>query len=213
MQWSKISSNINSIRDIYVSYHNKGSRLFPKEQSDSLKNDSLEIFRCHPQLNTRMKEWDPTFEILTLNKWYIYWDICDALRDLVPFLQFKKHEKHPWRSVNLSKVAGFTKINTTPWVFLTFSNCTNGTTSCNAPYIVSRWRLLKGKCASLHNISRIHKKYIRKVLGSFLFHWILLPRYKLNKANCRPTPICTDVLNLYGSTKNNCKVYYNRLFE
>ena len=25
---------------------------------------------------------------------------CDALRDLVPFLQFKKREKHPWRSVN-----------------------------------------------------------------------------------------------------------------
>ena len=22
---------------------------------------------------------------------------CDALRDLVPFAQFKKHEKHPWR--------------------------------------------------------------------------------------------------------------------
>ena len=26
--------------------------------------------------------------------------ICDALRDLVLFVQFKKHEKHPWRSVN-----------------------------------------------------------------------------------------------------------------
>ena len=32
---------------------------------------------------------------------------CGALRDLVPFVQFKKREKHPWRSVNLSKVAGF----------------------------------------------------------------------------------------------------------
>ena len=32
--------------------------------------------------------------------------ICDALRDLVPFVQFKKREKHPWRSVNFSKVAG-----------------------------------------------------------------------------------------------------------
>ena len=28
------------------------------------------------------------------------WDNCDALRDLVPFVQFKKSEKHPWRSVN-----------------------------------------------------------------------------------------------------------------
>ena len=31
---------------------------------------------------------------------------CDALRDLVAFVQFKKLEKHPWRSVNFSKVAG-----------------------------------------------------------------------------------------------------------
>ena len=34
-------------------------------------------------------------------------EICDALRDLVPFVQFKEREKHPWRSVNFSKVAGF----------------------------------------------------------------------------------------------------------
>ena len=33
--------------------------------------------------------------------------ICNALRVLVPFLQFKKHEKHPWSSVTSSKVAGF----------------------------------------------------------------------------------------------------------
>ena len=26
--------------------------------------------------------------------------ICGALHDLVPFVQFKKREKHPWRSVN-----------------------------------------------------------------------------------------------------------------
>ena len=32
--------------------------------------------------------------------------ICDALRDLVPSVQFKKREKNPWRSVNFSKVAG-----------------------------------------------------------------------------------------------------------
>ena len=32
--------------------------------------------------------------------------ICDALRYLVPFVQFKKRKKHPWRSVNFSKVVG-----------------------------------------------------------------------------------------------------------
>ena len=36
-------------------------------------------------------------------------EICGALRDLVPFVQFKKREKYPWRSVNFSKVAGFSK--------------------------------------------------------------------------------------------------------
>ena len=28
--------------------------------------------------------------------------MCDALRDLVPFVQFKKREKHPWKSVTFS---------------------------------------------------------------------------------------------------------------
>ena len=30
--------------------------------------------------------------------------ICGALHDLVPFVQFKKREKHPWRSVNFVKL-------------------------------------------------------------------------------------------------------------
>ena len=34
--------------------------------------------------------------------------ICGALRDLVPFVQFKKREEQPWKSANFSKVAGFT---------------------------------------------------------------------------------------------------------
>ena len=40
---------------------------------------------------------------------------CDVLRDLVLFVQFKKREKHPRRSVNFSNF-----INTPPLVFLTF---------------------------------------------------------------------------------------------
>ena len=32
--------------------------------------------------------------------------ISDVLRSLVPFVQFKKCEKHPWRGVTFSKVAG-----------------------------------------------------------------------------------------------------------
>ena len=33
--------------------------------------------------------------------WVVVSYIYDALRDLVPFIQFKKREKHPWKSVTL----------------------------------------------------------------------------------------------------------------
>ena len=51
--------------------------------------------------------------------------ICDVLRDLEPFVQFKKREKHSWRRVTFSTVAAFkacdfTKSNNPPWVFFTF---------------------------------------------------------------------------------------------
>ena len=42
---------------------------------------------------------------------------CGALRDLVPFVQFKKREKHPWRSVNFSKVAKLTLLHDVFHVF------------------------------------------------------------------------------------------------
>ena len=32
--------------------------------------------------------------------------MCDTLCDLVPFVQFKKPENLPWRSVTFNKVAG-----------------------------------------------------------------------------------------------------------
>ena len=44
--------------------------------------------------------------------------MCGALHDLVPFVQFKKQEKHPWRIVNFT--CNFTKINIPPWVFFAF---------------------------------------------------------------------------------------------
>ena len=34
----------------------------------------------------------------------------DVSPDLVPFVQFKKREKHPWRSITFSKVAGFLQL-------------------------------------------------------------------------------------------------------
>ena len=44
--------------------------------------------------------------------------ICNTLRDLVPFAQFQKREKHVWRSFTFSKVAGLS--NSPPCVFFTF---------------------------------------------------------------------------------------------
>ena len=36
--------------------------------------------------------------VCNIADWY-WWNIWNALRNLVPFIQFKKREKHPWRSV------------------------------------------------------------------------------------------------------------------
>ena len=36
----------------------------------------------------------------------IFLTTCGALDDLVPFIQFKRREKHPWRSVTFSEFAG-----------------------------------------------------------------------------------------------------------
>ena len=46
---------------------------------------------CHEKVNQRVRS--------NFNK-------CGALHDLVLFVQFKKREKHPWKSVNFSKAAG-----------------------------------------------------------------------------------------------------------
>ena len=42
--------------------------------------------------------------------------MCDAMRDLVQFKQFKKKWKQPWGSVTFSK----TKSNTRPRMFFTY---------------------------------------------------------------------------------------------
>ena len=60
----------------------------------------------------------------------------DALRDLLPFVQFKKREKHQWRSVAFSKVTCFKpatllKVTLLHRCFSRFLNCTNGTKSYN----------------------------------------------------------------------------------
>ena len=36
----------------------------------------------------------------------LYSRICDALHYLLPFVQFEKREKHPWKTFTFGKVAG-----------------------------------------------------------------------------------------------------------
>ena len=70
--------------------------------------------------------------------------ICDTLRDLVPFVQFKKRDKL-LSLVKLSQVAStyksvtsacnFTRSITPSWVYFTFFlNCRNGTKSRKASH-------------------------------------------------------------------------------
>ena len=58
--------------------------------------------------------------------------ICNVLHDLVLFVQFKKREKQPWRSVTFSEVVDFLpatllKVTLFHGCFLRLLNCTNGT--------------------------------------------------------------------------------------
>ena len=70
-----------------------------------------------------------------LDKLRVYLDInrifiCDILRDLVPFVQFEKHEKHP-----LSSVLVLLKVTLLHECFSRFLNCINDTRSLNASHI------------------------------------------------------------------------------
>ena len=65
-----------------------------------------------------------------------YFTICDTLRNFVSFVQFHQREKHPWRSVTFSIVAGFKlKVTLLHSCFSRFLDCTNGTKLRNASYM------------------------------------------------------------------------------
>ena len=59
---------------------------------------------------------------------------------MVPFVQFKNREKHPWRNVNFSKVTGLQpatllKLTLLHGWFSRFLNSANGTKSRNVPQL------------------------------------------------------------------------------
>ena len=62
--------------------------------------------------------------------------ICGVLRNLVPFVQIKKREKHPSRSVNFRlHHATLLKLKLLHGCFSRLLNCTNGTKLCNASHM------------------------------------------------------------------------------
>ena len=63
-------------------------------------------------------------------------ETLNALRDLEPFVQFKKREKNPLRRVKCqAEACNFTRNNTPPWVISRLSNRTNVTKSHKASHI------------------------------------------------------------------------------
>ena len=89
--------------------------------------------------------------------------IWDALRDLIPYEQFIKRQKHPWRSVTFNTF-NFNKSNTRPWVLFTFLNCTNGTTLHKASHL--DWY------TNAHSVSLNSKTPTNQPIGIYeLVHW------------------------------------------
>ena len=51
------------------------------------------------------------FTLWKIEKQYVYHEgKCDVSHDLVPFVQYKKREKHPWRSALLAKLQTFSLL-------------------------------------------------------------------------------------------------------
>ena len=114
------------------------------------------------------------------------------MHDLVPFVQFKKREKHPWRSVTFSKVAGYEpatllKLTLLHGCFPRFSNCINGTKSRSVSHILDETFLVSLQC--LRN--RLRHKYI------------ILREYSYRIRNWCFTCANVFVVFLYTSTSTN----------
>ena len=101
------------------------------------------------------------------------------MRDLVSFVQFKKREKHPWRGVSFSKVAGFKpatllKLTLLHGCFSRLLNCTNGTKSRNAPHIPREFmKILMRSFRQIPSLAQLHTLHLRNTQVSNLLRTIL----------------------------------------
>ena len=98
--------------------------------------------------------------------------IWEALHDLVPFAQFRKRGKYPWRSDNYSQPATLLKITLLHWWFVSFVNCTKGTVSCKASLF---WKCKK----QLHNTCCFGMRSLERNLGN------TVGKYYLNQSFLR----------------------------
>ena len=77
-------------------------------------------------------------------EWFVAFNelstICDVLRDLVPFVQSKKREKHPWRNVTFRlKPVTLLKVTLLHGCVSCFLNCKNGAKSRDASHLLNLW--------------------------------------------------------------------------
>ena len=91
-----------------------------------------------------------------------------ALRNFVLFVQFRKLEKHPWRSVTFSEVACLLlKVILLHGCFSRFLNCVNGAKSRNASHIimnyaslVAREKEIRVKCILCHTHAQTQINFV-----------------------------------------------------
>ena len=103
-----------------ISSKRYGFRLFHLRRMKSIKSDR-KMFSRKERYTSKKKKKRSTSKCIPKTL------ICGSLRDLVPFIQFIKCEKHPWRTVTFREVAGWTLLHVTILFryFSRFSNCTN----------------------------------------------------------------------------------------
>ena len=102
---------------------------FPEFGSQDLSNHWKLPRFC--EWKPRLPKMDPKVtKFFSKRCWKIFFlsTNCDVLRNLVPFVQLKKREKHSWRCVTFSKAL---KVTLLLECFSRFLNCTNSNKSRN----------------------------------------------------------------------------------
>ena len=120
--------------NVFNPFHANLPVIYPLEKSENLWFS--DIFRGYRNRKSvwsglRLKFWQYLTNCVKMY-WrasiYLFQIIVDALCDLVSFVQFKRREKHPRRSLTFNKsCCNFIKVTPLHGCFSRFLNCTNGT--------------------------------------------------------------------------------------